>query len=137
MSTRSVLFDLDGTLCDLHRESIALINNSYGTNLTLGNVIEWDYLIHKVLRLSEGQKSYDSTYNWLFGTRAMQNAQPTPGSQQMVERLAGLDFSLHVATSRRVEPPNDDTEVTIEWLENHFPQIQTLTIGGDRYGFVG
>jgi len=134
MSQLAVVFDGDGVLIDSHPVVVEETNKKYDTTFTVSDMKEYNILPRAVYNILKSRnpatkETEKAITAWMFGDENMSKALPTPGSQKLVTNLANVGFTVCLGTSR----PVSQADLTREWLQKYFPEIKSLTIGGDKY----
>lgn len=108
-----VLLDCDGVLADFHSSCLAVINNVFGTNYTLADVVEWD--IFDSLKISRDDRS--RVYDVMHRDEWCGDMGVYPGAQEGVALLQE-HFDVFVVTSPMKGPTW--TSEREKWLARNF-----------------
>jgi len=111
-SEKTVLLDVDGTLCDNTPRLIEYINAECGVELTREAITEWSFSIPGTdLQIGELiERALDDRPEWfLLGMK------PIDGAAEAAQWLSEQGHTVRIATHR----PPESHPLTAQWLDEH------------------
>lgn len=112
-----LLFDLDGICSDLARKWLETYNRDWQDQLTLDQIVEWEW--HKFVKPECGKK----IYHYLSRPGFFADLEPIPGCREVLESLAHR-VELVVVTASPKEAMRDK----VEWVRRHLPFVHRSNI---------
>lgn len=110
--SRTVLLDVDGTVCDNTPRLIEYIREEYGIKLTREAITEWSYSIPGT-GLDVGEllhEAIDDRPEWF-----LLGMEPIDGAVEAARWLSQQGHTVRIATHR----PADSHPLTTQWLDEH------------------
>lgn len=107
-----LLFDLDGVCANLAAKWLAVYNREWGDDLTLGEIVEWEW--HRFVRPECGKR----IYHYLNRPGFFADLEPIPGAVSALERLKDR-AELVVLTAS----PREAMADKVNWIRRHLPFI--------------
>lgn len=111
-SGKTVLLDVDGTLCDNTPRLIEYINDECGIELTRESITEWSFSIPGTdLDIGELiERALDDRPEWF-----LLGMEPIDGAADAARWLSKQGHTVKIATHR----PADSHPLTAQWLDEH------------------
>lgn len=112
-----LLFDLDGICADLAGKWLAVYNRDWKDNLTLDDVVEWEW--HRFVKPACGSR----IYHYLSRPGFFADLEPIPGAAEVLRELN--DQAELVAVTASPRPAMADK---VAWIRRHLPFIHKQNI---------
>lgn len=119
--------DMDGILTDLNGFVFRACNKALGTNLTVADMLDFNYekCVPEVFR--------PNVVEMMSTVRTFEEVPPLPGAQKAVEELTNY-FDIYIVSS----PPRKCLKAAgakMEWMVHHFPMVnqRNIFIGDAKY----
>ncbi|MBD3250763.1 MAG: hypothetical protein GF381_04330 [Candidatus Pacebacteria bacterium] len=113
----TILSDIDGVIAHSQINILQVLNKRHEASFAYGDISSFDFFHSKAIEL--GYTDPADAGAWLFAAEVMALAEPIPQSQAIVSQLVELGVVLQLVTSR----PWDQKEITVQWVNQWFPEI--------------